>query len=1217
MSIRKVIKRDGREVPVEFDKITRRINSLCHGFQEADLNIEPAFVTQKIISQLSNKMRVSEIDELVAEQCAYMVKYNVDYLTLASRITVSNLHKETPSCFSEAMEIIHRRSLHKQNAHLLSNFSSHQSSSSSSSLSSPPHPQPKTNQSKGDQDDPQPYGNGLVNQPQPQPSTTTVNNKLTPPPPTQSRPLKPLKPFFSEEFINVVRKHSKVLDATINHNDDYKYTYFGVRTLMRSYLKRVDDKIIERPQYLLMRVAVFLNMDDITMALKTYDLFAKRYYTHATPTLCNAGACRSALSSCFLLTIPDDSIEAIYDTLKQCALISKNSGGIGVSVHNIRAAGALIQSSGLPGDGLVPMLKVYNNTAKYVNQGGKRAGAFAIYIEPWHADIFEVLSLKKNTPPEQNRARDLHYGLWIPDLFMKRVIANEKWSLFSEDTAPNLSKVWGDEFETLYHSYEAEGRAVRVIEAKELFDEIVESQIETGEPYMLYKDACNRKSNQKNLGTITSSNLCVAPDTPILTQTGYHQISHLKDKSARVWNGKTWSNVKIQQTSPSSSMCRVHFSDGSFLECTPYHKFYLSDNAEVPAHLLRPGQELSNCIFPSPHEYVMNSIHDLNYAHKEGSECAKKVAVVGALDNANTLVNSIYIPVNATLTNKIKWLQGYFENTEIELIEGLVAVKQMVLKNQPPHVLNQLRLLLHTCDVFPTVNIINNTLLLSVYDISKLVSLGLETNISSSLKSSPSSPSIYEKKTNLKPSILITMVEHDVKVCASYCFNEPNEHRGVFNGILTGNCTEIIEYTSKDEVAVCNLASICLPTFLDKGATNDVYHFNHKKLFDVTCVVVNNLNRAIDLNYYPVPEAEYSNRKNRPIGIGVQGLADVFMMLKLPFESEEARVINKDIFETIYYAAVSASINQAKIHGPYQSYAGSPTSQGILQPDMWGVTPSNRWDWDSLKSSMKLYGIRNSLLVAPMPTASTSQIMGFNEAFEPFTTNLYARKTDSGEFVMVNKYLAKLLTEKGLWDPETIDKLIAHEGSVQFMKNELTPEELNLFKTAYEIQARPIIEMAIDRAPYIDQSQSMNIFMEKPDFKKICKIHKYTYKMGLKTGMYYFRTKASTSAQKITVDPNIIKESEERKHPQEKNSKHHHTTQELLSSSSSSSSSSSTFSHNNSTDKDHHKKRVPHKVEQEQNEQDYEDENNNDSKKRAKNDKTNVCTDEVCFSCGS
>lgn len=643
--------------------------------------------------------------------------------------------------------------------------------------------------------------------------------------------------LLSKETYEVIRKNASLLDSAIIYDRDFNYDYFGFKTLERSYLLKTNGKIAERPQHMLMRVSVGIHGEDIDAAIETYNLMSEKWFTHATPTLFNAGTPKPQLSSCFLLTMQDDSVDGIYDTLKQCAKISQSAGGIGLSIHNVRATGSYIKGTNGTSNGIVPMLRVFNDTARYIDQGGgKRKGAFAIYLEPWHADIFEFLQLKKNHGKEEMRARDLFYAMWIPDLFMKRVEADGEWSLFCPHEAPGLADCYGDEFEKLYDKYEREGRARKTIRAQELWFEILEAQTETGTPYMLYKDHANRKSNQKNLGTIKSSNLC----------------------------------------------------------------------------------------------------------------------------------------------------------------------------------------------------------------------------------------------------------------------------------------TEIIEYTAADEVAVCNLASIALPRFITES--NGIARFDHQKLYEVAYVATKNLNKVIDVNYYPVEEARNSNMRHRPIGLGVQGLADVFIMLRMPFESEEAKGLNIDIFETIYFAAMTASKDLAKVHGTYQSYAGSPISQGIFQFDMWDVKPASmRWDWESLRKEVLQHGVRNSLLVAPMPTASTSQILGNNECFEPYTSNIYARRVLSGEFAVVNKHLLKDLIKLGLWNETMKNLVIQANGSVQQIPS--IPQRIkDLYKTVWEISQKTIIDMAADRAPYICQSQSLNIHLQDPNFGKLTSMHFYAWKKGLKTGMYYLRTKAATDAIKFSID---------------------------------------------------------------------------------------------------
>jgi ribonucleoside-diphosphate reductase alpha chain len=750
-----VLKRDGKKETVKFDKITARVQKLCYGLSPE--HVQAILVAQKVIEGVYDGVTTTELDNLAAETAASLTTRHPDFALLASRIAISNLHKNTKKSFSETMTDLYE------------------------------YIDPKTGKKA---------------------------------------------PLIADDVMEVIREHADLLDSTIIYDRDFGYDYFGFKTLEKSYLLKLRGKVVERPQHMLMRVAVGIHKKDIDAAIETYNLMSERWFTHATPTLFNSGTPKPQLSSCFLLQMQSDSIDGIYNTLKQCAQISQSAGGIGLSIHNIRATGSYIRGTNGTSNGIVPMLRVFNDTARYVDQGGgKRKGSFAMYLEPWHADVFEFLELKKNHGKEEMRARDLFFALWIPDLFMKRVKEEGEWSLFCPNEAPGLSDCHGMEFELLYTKYESEGRARRTIPARELWTAVLESQIETGTPYILYKDACNEKSNQKNLGTIKSSNLC----------------------------------------------------------------------------------------------------------------------------------------------------------------------------------------------------------------------------------------------------------------------------------------TEIVEYTAHDEVAVCNLASIALPRFVING------QFDHQRLFEITYVATKNLNRIIDVNYYPIIEAENSNLRHRPIGIGVQGLADAFILMRYPFESEEARRLNREIFETIYYAAMTASKDLAKVEGPYSTFEGSPVSQGIFQFDMWNVKPTDRWEWDVLREEVKKYGVRNSLLLAPMPTASTSQILGNNECFEPYTTNIYSRRVLSGEFIVVNKHLLMDLVRLNLWNNDMKNKIIAANGSVQSI-NEIPEEIKELYKTVWEIKQRTVIDMAAERGAYICQSQSLNLFIADPNFAKLTSMHFYAWEKGLKTGMYYLRTKPAASAIKFTVD---------------------------------------------------------------------------------------------------
>jgi ribonucleoside-diphosphate reductase alpha chain len=784
----KVIKRNGEYEDVSFDKVLMRLKNLSN-----DLNINVSEIAQKVCSRIYDGVKTSELDEMAAYLCSSMSLDNPEYNLLASRIIISNHHKNTSPSFSETVQILYdNKDIHNMNS-----------------------------------------------------------------------------PLVSDELYEIVTKNKEKLNTYIDYQRDFSFDYFGFKTLERAYLIRVNKKVTERPQHMWMRVAIGIHGNDIREVLQTYDLLSKKYFTHATPTLFNSGTRRPQLSSCFLCSVNDDSVSGIYDSLKEMALISKYAGGIGIHIHQVRGKGSYIRGTNGISNGIIPMLRVFNNTARYIDQAGKRLGSIAVYLETWHCDIEAFLELKKNHGSEEERCRDLFMALWVSDLFMERVKSNKQWSLMCPDKCPGLSDVYGDDFNKLYESYERDGRYNKQINAQDLWFKILESQIEQGVPYILYKDAANRKSNQKNLGTIKSSNLCA----------------------------------------------------------------------------------------------------------------------------------------------------------------------------------------------------------------------------------------------------------------------------------------EVLIYSSPEETGVCNLASICLPTYIENGI------FNYEKLHDVVKVITKNLNKVIDKNFYPIEKGRVSNLKNRPIGIGVQGLADVFMILKHPFESIEASNINKDIFETIYHAAVEASMELSKkrFHiinkilekeidedirnyvnefemknisgkycGAYSTFEGSPISNGLFQFDLWEEKPSDRYDWDKLRNEIKEYGVRNSLLISPMPTASTSQIMGFNESFEPITNNIFQRKTLSGEYIVINKYLINDLISMGLWNKEMRDTIILHEGSIQNIPN-IDKDMKELYKTSWEIKQRVIIDMSADRGKYICQTQSLNIFIEEPDFQKLSSMHFYGHSKGLKTGSYYLRTKPKAKTQQFTIDPEFAK----------------------------------------------------------------------------------------------
>jgi len=1170
-----VTKRNGDLEIVSFDKILQRIKRIG---QEVGIKVNYTALAMKVIDQLYDGISTTKIDELTAEQCASMASIHYDYNTLAGRIVVSNHQKNTCENFNEVMEALYQyRDVHGNHA-----------------------------------------------------------------------------PLVSENLIEVVRLFWESLNFICDYSRDYLIDYFGFKTLDRAYLMKINGKSVERPQHMWLRVAIGIHGHDMKKIVETYDLMSQKYFTHATPTLFNAGTPKPQLSSCFLLAMENDSIDGIYNTLKDCALISKHAGGIGLHIHNIRATGSHIRGTNGTSNGIVPMLKVFNNTAKYVDQcvlpetiiyttdgpmcmnecisgvtqvfntmgeaevienvlehvyegdmlaidldncsktlyitpehpvyiggewidakdirigdyigsvipkyekdidyitaddcyiygvllrygqitecgyevhsvppseiyilklyllnrnvkliehydtnslywepaihlpfrysdiynhfglkqinprwlhlplfkikkliaglfstdtmsfdmmrdftsiqylclrmgqivdknnifnrikllqtdslpkvitqevtkihsithtgivydlqmkrvhnyllesgnvhngGGRRNGSFAIYLEPWHADIEAFLQLRKNHGDEELKARDLFYALWIPDLFMERVKANGIWTLMCPDECPGLADVYDADFVSLYEGYEAANKGKETVNARDLWFKMLDAQMETGMPYILYKDACNRKSNQKNVGTIKSSNLCVAPETLILTDKGELEIRSLEGHTVNVWNGQEFSEVTIRKTGENQSLIKVDMADGTFLECTPYHKFWLECDGfemEVRAIDLKPGDAT------------------LSYKMADGS----------------------YVPLK----------------------------------------------------------------------------------------------------------IVVSVID-DGRIDDTYCFSEPKRHMGVFNGILTGQCSEVVQYSDPTETAVCNLASIGLPSFIVDGL------FDYEKLHSVAKVVTKNLNRIIDINFYPTEKTRKSNLRHRPIGIGVQGLADVFMTLGFPFLSDEAKTMNKHIFETIYHGALEASCELAKLEGPYETFAGSPASQGQLQFDLWNIVhDSNRYDWSALKTEIQQIGLRNSLLLAPMPTASTSQILGFNECIEPITSNIYSRRTLAGEFIQANRYMMADLMAIGLWNDKIKNNIIANHGSIQQIES--IPHDIkDKYKTVWEMPMRGLIDMAADRGAYICQSQSLNLWIEDPTYSTLTAMHFYSWQKGLKTGIYYLRRRGKHQAQQFTIEP--------------------------------------------------------------------------------------------------
>jgi ribonucleotide reductase alpha subunit len=892
-------------------------------------------------------------------------------------------------------------------------------------------------------------------------------------------------PLVSQNLYDVVQAHRDELNAMCDYERDYLIDYFGFKTLDRAYMMKVNRVTVERPQHMWLRVAIGIHGDNMVRIRETYDLMSQKFFTHATPTLFNAGTPHPQLSSCFLIAMESDSIEGIYNTLKDCALISKWAGGIGMHIHNIRASGSHIRGTNGASNGIVPMLRVFNNTAKYVDQGGgKRNGSFAIYLEPWHADVELFLQMRKNHGDEELKARDLFYALWMPDLFMERIKADGQWTLMCPDECPGLADVYGDAFKELYTSYETAGRGRKTVKARDLWFQIMDAQMETGTPYLVYKDAANKKSNQQNVGTIKSSNLCVAPETPILTDKGHVEIQSVEGKCVNVWNGEQFSEVTVRKTGENQELIEVYTTDGCKLSCTKYHKFYTINGETIEAKDLSVGDELLTCEFP-----VIDGPDDFPDAYNEGFW---------------TEANYTPFPTTANMKSKMDWLSGICDN-----YGNVSSQNQLTLELNTHHRAHNVKLILQTCGI--QISFRSSSITLSSNQLQKMFVLGF----------SPRTTKIFQAQlptTGLDEpvSVRVTKIVMEGRRSDTYCFTEPLRHAGVFGGLLTSQCSEILEYSDKDETAVCNLASLALPAFVNTETSPPT--FDYEKLHRVSRVVTYNLNRVIDVNYYPTEKTRRSNMRHRPIGIGVQGLADVFMLMGLPFTSEGARTINRDIFETIYHAAVTESCEMAKAEGAYETFRGSPADVGKLQFDLWGVTPSDRYDWTALKQSVKEYGMRNSLLMAPMPTASTSQILGYNECIEPITSNIYSRRTIAGEFIMANKYLMKDLMDVGMWNERVKNSIVANHGSIQHLGDlpELIREK---YRTVWEIPMRGIIDMAADRGAYICQSQSLNLWLEDPNYSLLTSMHFYAWSKGLKTGIYYLRRRARHQAQQFTIEP--------------------------------------------------------------------------------------------------
>lgn len=938
--------------------------------------------------------------------------------------------------------------------------------------------------------------------------------------------------ILSDSYYEFVKDNISVINGFFDYSRDYLLDYFGIRTLERSYLirNRTDNTILERPQYMWMRTSIQVNyLSDVDISVKlerikqSYDLISELYMTHATPTLFNSGTRHPQLSSCFLLDCAD-SIEDIFKTITNTAQISKWSGGIGIHISDIRGKNSIIRSTNGKTEGIVPLCKTLESVARYINQGGKRNGSIAVYIEPWHIDISEFIQLRKNTGDENLRARDLFLALWIPDLFMKRVLEAGKWSLFCPDKCKGLTDTYGEEFERLYQEYEEQKMYSRQVDAVDLWREILESQIETGMPYMLYKDSINKKSNQKNVGVIKSSNLCLSGDTPILTTSGWIPIKLLEDKRMQVWNGVNWSVSLIRKTSDKAQLFRVELSDGTYIDCTSHHEFLLPGNTcKIKACELKQGQKLYRgydlpVVYSS--EFDFDNAYSRGWITSKGFQTRDEKMHVYISDKrilakfkncqvremsenywdiefTSVTIKSL-VPHRQNTQVKIDWLAGLFDSCSVT--PGKISLLDK-------RVLYQTLLICQTLGTKPWIE--SNTLNFSRADFCKLCNLGLETQTYT-----------YRDIDYTYPELEVVSVK-PLSEEPTWCFGEPYLNQGLCNGMLVGNCAEILEVSTMDEIAVCNLASICLPKFVDKKTKT----FDYAKLRSVVAVATRNLNNVIDCNYYPVPETRKSNLRHRPIGIGIQGLFDVYCILGLSFDSEGAREINRKIFQHIYYAALQQSCELAIQYGPYHTFEGSPFSYGVLQFDMWNLSEDSLdpdLDWVGLKQNIITHGTRNSLLTALMPTASTSQIMGNCESFEPYSSNIFVRKTLAGEYIVVNRHLVDELVSIDMWNTDMYNKILYYNGSIQNILE--IPEYIrNIYKTAFEIKQVEILRQAIARAPFIDHTQSMNIFLDVPDYKKLSSSHFYGWKGGLKTGMYYLRTKPAVEAIKFGLDAEVIK----------------------------------------------------------------------------------------------
>lgn len=1111
-----VINRRGESVPLKLETISDRLQQLSS--LPPRLSINTDLIAVKTVASLVDGIKTSEIDMISANICSSLIIDDHEYDTMAARIIISDLHKNTTSCLNR-------------------------------------------------------YATELISY-----EYRGIDIKILHP-----------------KVVAFIKRYYQELERVVDYEKDYLNNFFGAITMIRSYLLSYkydnDIKITkERPQQLLLRVAIGINMSSINdnghtdkntfnSIVDTYRLLSDRYYTHATPTLFNAGTINHTLSSCYLLAI-DDSLDNIYSRMTDISKISKFSGGVGVHMSQVRASGSVIASTIGRSEGLVPLMRVYNESTRYVSQGGgKRKGSTAVYLEPWHADIESaILSQKQQGAPER-LCRDLFLALWVPDLFMERLKEAVKskqtvmWSLMCPNECPGLTDAYGAEFEQLYLSYESAGKFRKQISIKTLWDLITATQIETGKPYLMYKDHVNRKCNQNNLGVIKSSNLCVHEDTRILTDKGYVRIADVADQTVKIWDTTQFIDAPVRKTGTDQKLLKVITDDGCELQCTEYHRFSVmtgsrpqtkkyelaikeAQELEVGDVLMRSeypiidGNASDNIKYPYTHGFYCGD--RTNYKRKDGF---RKRAVIDLYHGKNSLIEHIeydhlnsyndaidrqrlvlhddiaekfVVPINATIENKLQWLAGFLD-ADGTLCTATTKAQTIQIGSIHQQFLYNVKLMCNTLGLNPKLKLNkvaakkmmpDNKGLgeLKEYDCNAIYRLlfhcadTYKLYKELGLKTYRLTFNGVEGKRTCAQYVRIKSVEAVEGLHDTYCFRSPITEMGVFNGIPTLNCSEITIYSDSKNIGVCNLASVCLSRFVVKEG-NEV-KFDYKKLNEVMQKIVFNMNKVMDNNKYPLDQAKASDDLNRPIGVGVQGLSDVFMMMKTPFDSPLALETNKKIFETMYYAALVASNKLAQCDGPYETFSTSMTAQGMLQYDLWGVKPTDMWDWTSLKNDIKATGLRNSLLMAQMPTAGTSILQGCSESVEPPQSNVFTRSTLSGRFQVVNKFLVDDLKAINLWTKTIRNKIIQNDGSIANIE-EIPQQIRDIYKTIFEYKLTSFIKMDADRGAYICQSSSSNRFLAKPDIGILTNMHLYAWKMGLKTSSYYVHVKSQNTGKKL------------------------------------------------------------------------------------------------------